>query len=443
MVRTEHRSRGAREVALLALHRVETDGSYADRVLDSLLGETDLPKRDRALATELTYGTLRWRGRIDWILNRLVKGGIERLTPWVRNILRLGAYQLLFCERIPAFAAVSESVELAKVYGHSGVAKLVNGVLRRVGRSSIHPPSARRVEDLAVSLSHPSWLVARWVSRFGTEEAERLLEADNEVPPISVRSNTLRVSREKLEEMLAEEGFSPTPGRFSPSSVHIEGDPSSSQAYCKGLFQVQDEGATLVGGLLDPQPGELVVDLCSAPGGKTTHLAELMENRGLVVAVELKPWRLKLVLENCERLGIGIVKGVVADGRRFCLRREADRVLVDVPCSNLGVLRRRVDLRWRMREEEIGELARLQSELLEGGASLVRKGGVLVYSTCSLEPEENEEVVSGFLRSHPQFVLEDGKPWAPEEVVRNGCLRTYPHLHGLDGGFAARMKRTS
>ncbi len=433
--------RGAREIALLVLYRVEKDGSYADRVLDSLLEETALSEKDRALATELAYGTIRWRGKLDWVLDQLVKGGLGKLTPWIRNILRLGAYQLIFSDRIPAFAAVSESVELAKRYGHLGVAALVNGVLRRVGKKT--PPLPKgEAESMAVSHSHPSWMVERWVGRWGIAQTEEILKANNQVPPISVRTNTLNVTREELERSLRDEGFSPAKGSFSPVSLMIEGKPSSSAAHQEGLFQVQDEGATLVGHLLDPQPGELVIDLCSAPGGKAAHLGELMRNTGLMLAVDINRARLNLVRENCERLGIRIVRAVVADGRRFSVRRSVDRVLIDAPCSNLGVLRRRVDLRWRIREEEIGELAALQRELLDSGSALVKKGGVLVYSTCTIEPEENEETVLEFLELHPDFSIEDGESFIPREVVDgSGWLRTLPHVHGLDGGFAARLRK--
>ncbi len=435
--------KSAREIALLVLHRVETEGSWADRVLDALLRKHSLPRRERALATELSFGTLRWRGKIDWILRQLVKGGIEPLTPWIRNILRLGAYQLIFCDKIPSFAAVSESVELAKKYGHSGVASLVNGVLRRVEKVS-PPLPEETAESLAVSYSHPLWLVRRWVARWGPAETEEVLKANNQVPPVSVRVNALKVTREELEERLLEEGLSPVRGRFSPTSLRIAGSPLSSRSYQEGLFQVQDEGETLVGELLDPRPGDVIVDLCSAPGGKTTHLAELMGNRGLIAAVDVNRARLELVMENCRRLGIDIVSGVVADGRRFYVREKVDRVLVDAPCSNLGVLRRRVDLRWRMREEEIGQLVQLQRALLETGSGLVKRGGVLVYSTCTLEPEENEETVLGFLRSHPEFSAEQGTPFLPSEVVdKDGWLRALPWIHSLDGAFAARLRRVS
>ena len=436
-----HKLKGAREVALVVLYRVELQGSYADKVLDGLLKRHSLPQRDRALATELAFGTLRWRGKIDWALGQLLKGGIEELSPWIRNILRLGAYQLMFCDKIPSFAAVSESVELAKKYGHTGVAALVNGVLRKVKKEVPQLP-AGDIESLAVNYSHPSWMVRRWVSRLGALETEELLKANNQVPPVSLRANALRVSREELLSLLEGEELSSASGKFSQSSVRVEGNPLSSNCYRQGLFQVQDEGATLVGELLAPQPDEVVVDLCSAPGGKATHLAELMGNRGLVLAVDINRARLSLVSENCKRLGVGIVRGVVADGRDFSLRTQVDRVLIDAPCSNLGVLRRRPDLRWRIKEEEIGELVRLQRALLEGGSTLLREGGILVYSTCTLEPEENEQTVLSLLDSRPEFALEDGRGFVPREVVNGrGWLMTLPHVHGLDGGFAARMRK--
>jgi len=433
-------------VALEILQRIEVTSSYADKLLETALKKESFSLRDRALIVELVNGVTRWRGRLDWILNRLVEGGINKLTPWIRNILRLGLYQILFLNQIPTFAATDESVKLAKKYGHEGTARLVNAVLRRAIReaSQIKYPliSEDPVTHIASFYSHPAWIVRRWVERFGIEETILLCQTNNLRPPLSVRVNLLKTSPLQLKERLEKEGVKAKPGRYTSQSLILEGAPplEESPSFQEGLFQVQDESSVLVGLLLDPQKGEKVIDLCSAPGGKATHLAELMGDEGSIIAVEPKLSRLILLKKNCERLGIKKVYPCLGNGRYF-QTRPVDRVLVDVPCSGTGVLARRADLRWRLREGSFITLKKLQRELLFQAAILVKNGGVVVYSTCSIEPEENEEVIMEFLDTHPSFTVEKVDLLPSEIVDARGFLRTFPHLHGIDGVFAARLRK--
>ncbi len=435
----------SRDAALEALYRVEVRSSYADLALEGILKGADLDPRDRRLATELTFGCIRWRKRIDYILSKFLKGEVARLDPYTRNILRLGAYQVFFLDRIPDYAAISEAVKQSKKFGSKGCSSLVNGVLRSMAErsSDIAFPDGKHqpVEHISTFYSHPRWLVDRWVKRYGVEETQRLCEANNSVPPLSIRANLLKTTREELSEKLQQENVSSQPGRLSSSSLSIviRDDLASLEAYRKGLFQVQDESSVLVSDILEPRPGETIVDLCSGPGGKTTHIAELMEDEGLVIAVDIRRSRLKFVLDNAGRLGLNIIVGVVADGQFFGAR-SADRILVDAPCSGLGVLRRRADLRWRMSEKEIVNLSRLQLALLLSAADSVRAGGILVYSTCTIEPEENELVVSRFLELRGDYRLEDAGGFVASSLVdEEGYYRTLPHKQGLDGAFAARL----
>jgi len=442
-------TRDPREIALVVLERVERTEAFAKEALDGRLGKHRLSRENRSLARELTYGTLRWRGYIDGALSSLLTRDLQSLPGMIRNILRLGAYQILFLNRIPDFAAIDESVNLAKRYGHVGTAGLVNAVLRRVAERRdefpLFPEGADEVERLAIRCSHPRWLVQRWVERWGEDATRALCEAANRPPPFVVRVNRTRTSTEALADELRALGIGCEAGRYVEEALRLSGhvDLGSIEAFGRGLFQVQDESAMVVILLLDPQPGETVIDLCCAPGGKAGHIAERTDCEAFVIAADVREIRLRRVAENLTRLALRGVAPVVADGKEFAVR-TADRVLVDAPCSGTGVLRRRADMRWRLRPGDIADLVRTQRALLENAARLVRPGGVIVYSTCTLESEENEEVVEQFLAKHAQFVREDASPFVHHELVdESGYVRTFPHVHDLDGSFAARLRRVA
>lgn len=438
--------RAPREIALTVLDRVERTDSFAKEVLEGRIRKSRLSSRDRGLARELTYGTLRWRGYIDGALRSLLSRDLDDLPGMIRNILRLGAYQVLFLDRIPDFAAIDQSVLLAKRHGHAGTAGLVNAVLRQVAarrdEMPLFPDGADRIERLAIEYSHPRWLVERWLERWGEETTRGLCAAANRTPPFVVRVNSTRTDPDRLRTELRSAGIESEPGRYLPEALRLAGlvDLRRLEAFRRGLFQVQDESAMAVTALLDPRPGEVIVDLCSAPGGKATHIAERTDGRAYVIAVDKHHSRLGLVGRNVARLGLEGILPVVGDGVAFSAR-GAERVLVDAPCSGTGVLRRRADLRWRLMPSDIGALVRIQTALLEGASRLVRDGGVIVYSTCTLEPEENEEVVEGFLRGHGGFRREDASLYVHRDLVDEiGYLRTFPSLHDLDGIFAARLR---
>ncbi len=441
----------ARGVALDILRRVEVDRAYADRLLEHLPRRAHLDRRDRALVTELVYGTLRWQRLLDWHLASVSRRPLADLTGWARVLLRLSAYQLFRLDRIPPWAVVHEAVELAKPRRPRGAADFVNGVLRALAdlpQPWPTPSAADPIEALALRVSQPTWLVRRWVTRLGEEEAEALARAMNARAPLVVRINTLRTTAGPLAAAFLQQGARVTPCRYAPDGLMLAdaGDPSDLGPLHTGWAAVQDEGAILVGHVVAPEPGETVADVCAAPGTKTTHLAQLMRNRGRLLATDVHPGRVQLLQAACARMGVTIVEthgeGVDALARR--VGAVCDRVLVDAPCSNLGVLRRNPDGKWRRGEADLATLAERQSHLVDTAATLVRPGGILVYATCSLEPEENEAVVAAFRVRRPDFVPDPIPGWLPAEC-RAGptVLRMLPHRHGTDGFTAQRLRRTA
>jgi 16S rRNA (cytosine967-C5)-methyltransferase len=406
----------------------------ADELLDERLEKATLSIADRALATELFYGCLRNRLALEHLLSQV---SVHKPRTPVATILQLGLYQIFFLNRIPAHAAVHESVELAKRHASTAEAKFVNAALRRASSERDGLAAKLRAtldSEPWIYHSHPRWLWERWQSRLGRQEALALCEWNNTVPPVYVRLNTLKVTSPLGADFIRD--YSRSRFGIAPANHDLcfrVNDPAGlfdSPAWKGGEFYVQDPSTLLAVDVLDPRPGETVLDLCAAPGGKTTYIAQKMENRGEIVAADSSSSRLGLVGENCRRLGVKIVSTIACEGTRLdrCLRRTGfDRVLVDAPCSNTGVLRRRADLRWRLDEKEIERLAALQFNLLGAASHFTGTGGTVVYSTCSLEPEENERVVERFCEAHPQFTL---------ETTRS----TFPPRDGVDGAFVARFR---
>jgi 16S rRNA (cytosine967-C5)-methyltransferase len=436
-----------REAALKILHAADTRSAFSDRLLDGAHARTNQDPRDQALMHELVKGTLRWRGRLDHVLDALVHIGLSQVQPWIKNILRMGAYQILFLDRVPVHAAVDESVKLAHEYGHAGTAGLVNSVLRKLAeqKDTLALPTGDDAASLAAWGSHPQWIVERWLERFGPEATRALLLADNRTVPVGLRVNLLRGTRDQLIAKLASAGVTATPAKYSPDLVWAEANtaPGSLALFKQGQCTAQDESEALVSRLVAPQATERILDLCAAPGGKCTHLAELMADDGEVWAMERNEARVLSLQGNVDRLGTHSVHVVQGDGRTYTFPMPFDRVLVDAPCSGLGVLARRADARWRKEPVMLDDMPPIQLELLAAGGRRARPGGVLVYSVCSFEPEETTEVVEDFLAENPQFVLESAAGLLPEAVVdEHGFMRVYPHVHGCDGAFAARFRRT-
>ncbi len=443
----------AREIALKALVRVEQDEAYLNLAFPPLL--KPLPVKERALAVHLAKGSLQRLNTLDWALSLFCRRSIATLTPWIRNLLRLGAYQCLYMDKVPDYALVDQSVRLARRYGHRGVAGLVNAVLRRLVREAKQlpwpDPDQRPLEYISLRHSHPQWMVARALERFGFEEAEKWCRANNDIPVITIRPNGLKISAEELAKDLRTEGFKVKKNLRLPAILEISGagSPAFTRAFQQGHFTIQGASSSLVAPLCGVRPGDRVIDLCSAPGGKATHLAELTLDRGQVYAVELNQSRLQLVIKAARRLGLKSIKPVLADGRDLnqCDFPDPHAVLVDAPCSGLGVVRRLPEIKWRRREEDLARFQTLQLELLDNAASLLPQGGKLVYAVCTTEPEETSAVVEALnrrgdlelqpIKPYLSSFLQDQPEDLPGKDLKPGPLYLWPHRHGLDGFFMA------
>ncbi|HWQ72813.1 MAG TPA: 16S rRNA (cytosine(967)-C(5))-methyltransferase RsmB [Desulfitobacteriaceae bacterium] len=444
----------ARWQAAQILLRVYRQGSYANLVLQNSLQHTGDP-RDRQLITILVNGVLKNRETLDFALRLHLRKPLSALPVPVREILRVTAYQILCLDRIPAAVAINEGVELTKKEDFK-FAGLVNGVLRQVmlrGWDLPWPDKEKQpVRYLTVRYSHPEWMVRRWWKRWGFSETEKLCRLNNEPSPTWIRTNTLKISREELCRILQAEGVKAELGARAPESLLIQefGALERLESYQAGYFTVQDESSQLAAHVLQPVPGQTVLDACSAPGGKATHIAQLMGNRGEILAFDIYPHKLELVRQLAERLGIGIIRPVLGDARELSgvKPRSRQKVLVDAPCSGLGIIRRKADLRWQKKETDIQALAKLQLQILEQAAKCVAVGGELLYSTCTIEPEENFEVAKTFRLNHPEFEVLNIAETIPfmqlEEQdikpARKGMLQLLTQRHGSDGFFLAKFR---
>lgn len=427
-----------REIAVRVLRGSGAGKGRLETVFDQELARAALSPPDRALARELVFGIVRWQATLDWVIARKTQGRTQK--PLLQVLLRLGLYQAFWLDRIPDHAVVNETVQLARELGCGPQSGFVNALLRECLRE--RPAIERELSDLktrepALGFSHPEWLCARWQKRWGSERLQALLEWNNRPAPVYARVNTLRANSTGLAAKFTQEAVDAVPRSFGwcPSDLVFElrSHPplASLPSFQEGLFYVQDPSTLLAVRELDPRPDERILDLCAAPGGKSTFIAQLLANRGIIVAEDMDPLRLERLRENCARLGVTCVQPAQSSAASAdSARASFDRILVDAPCSNTGVMRRRVELRWRIQPQEIARLQAVQVELLRAVAPRLQAGGVLVYSTCSLEPEENRDVVNRFLEQTPGFQLE-----REQELV--------PFADGVDGAYVARLRGVS
>jgi 16S rRNA (cytosine967-C5)-methyltransferase len=435
------------------LYRAEAADAFVGVLLFRTLQRSRLSELDRALASALVFGVLRHRARLDAAVARSLDRPMETLPAAIRTILRMGAYQILDMDRIPHAAAVSESVMLARRHGHAGTAHLVNAVLRRVAAEGGPAPpdaAAAPAAHLAVVYSHPRWLIDRWLARWGFDETAALAATNLRPAPSVLRVNTLKITRDLLLNQLRNLGVAAAPGLVA-EAVRVEGSIADRLALIEqGLCVVQDEGAMLVASALAPEAGQMVIDACAAPGGKTTHLAAMMGNAGRLIACDVHPLKLQALAARAAAMGAGVVEAHYTDAREAgrAWPGQADAVLVDAPCSGLGTVRRRPEIKWRAVPESLVRHAAAQEEILAGAAGAVRPGGVLVYSVCSLEPEEGPQVVQAFLTTHQAFERDPmprGFPrtvgGAPVADPAAGEVVLLPHRHDTDGFYIARMRR--
>ncbi|WP_026585590.1 16S rRNA (cytosine(967)-C(5))-methyltransferase RsmB [Bacillus sp. J33] len=446
----KQRTKNVREAALELLETIEKNQSYSNLLLNNTIKKNEISQRDIGLLTELTYGTLQRRMTLDFYLEPFLKGN-RKIESWVRQLLRLTLYQMVYLDKVPDRAAIFEAVEIAKRRGHKGISGMVNGVLRNVQRQGL--PSLEQIENpverISIETSHPVWLVRRWAEQLGLEEAKKMCEINLTAPLQTARINEVKASREECIALLEEEGFEVEASPFIPVAVKcLRGNLANSKAFKEGLITIQDESSMLVAYALGGSQDETVLDACAAPGGKSTHIAEKLQNTGQVISLDLHEHKVKLINDNANRLGLSNIKTNVLDSRKVQEHYEKesfDRILVDAPCSGLGVMRRKPDMKYTKKEEDLYHLQKVQRNLLAAVSPLLKKGGILVYSTCTVDKEENQHVVQSFLNENADFEGDLSvkermpKPIAP--FVNGFELQILPQDIGSDGFYIACLRK--
>jgi 16S rRNA (cytosine967-C5)-methyltransferase len=442
--------KNVRETALELLESIEKNQAYSNLLLNNAIEKNKIEKKDIGLLTELVYGTLQRKLTLDFYLGPFIKNS-RKLESWVLQLLRLTLYQMEFLDRIPDRAAIFEAVEIAKRRGHKGIAGVVNGVLRSVQREGL--PSLDSIEDpgkrLAIATSHPEWLVRRWISQFGLAKTTEMCEMNLTAPLQTARVNKTRISVAECIELITEEGFEVERSPILPEAIKcLRGNLAASTPFKYGLLTIQDESSMLAAHALGIEKDEAVLDACAAPGGKSTHIAERLDNSGKVIALDLHEHKVKLIHENAKRLGLENVEAKKLDSRTVQEHFEPesfDRILLDAPCSGLGVMRRKPDMKYTKREEDLSKLQEIQLSLLDAVAPLVKKGGVIVYSTCTVDRAENQDTVKLFLEQHAEYsgdssVIER-MPEAIAPLVDGYELQILPQDFGSDGFYIACLQR--
>lgn len=444
--------KNVREAALNLLETIEKNQSYSNLLLNNVIKKENISKKDVGLLTELTYGTLQRRMTLDFYLEPFIQKA-RKLENWVRILLRLTLYQMVYLDKIPERAAIYEGVEIAKRRGHKGIASMVNGVLRSVQREGLPSLDAINdpIEKLAISTSHPQWLVEKWVKQLGFDKAKAMCETNLTAPLQTARVNVTKINREECLKLLQEEGFNVEASTILPEAIKcLRGNLAHSKAFQQGLITIQDESSMIVAHALGVERDETILDACAAPGGKSTHIAEKLDKSGQVISLDLHEHKVKLIQENAERLGLENIQARAHDSRKVeeLFEKESfDRILLDAPCSGFGVMRRKPDMKYTKKAEDVAQLHPIQLKLLQAVAPLLKKGGTLVYSTCTVDEEENEKVIGAFLKEHPEFKgdaeLKGRLPEAVGSLVNEYMLQILPQDFGSDGFFIASIRRTS
>ncbi len=434
----------SREIALKILYEIDTKSSFTNEAIFRFSKRFGLSDLDRRFITEIVVGTTKQRKRIDYLLSSILKKDLLSLTFWIRNILRMGIYQIEFLDRVPDSAAVDESVKLSLKFGHKGTSSLVNAVLRNYLREKkkIKYPEDK-IQYLSVYYSFPEWMIRSWISSFGEKDTINLCQYFNQKPSLCFRVNSLKVNAKEFEQALKNSKLKYRKGFYFKNFFYLNSriELESFLPFQAGGIYVQDESAALPVLLLDPKPNETVLDLCVAPGGKAGFLAEHMKNKGKIFGVDINPVRLKTTKKNLRKLGVKIAKLICADAKDFSFS-PVDKILVDAPCTGLGVLGRNADSRWRKKEKDVYSMADLQLEILLKASDLVKKKGVLVYSTCTLTRKENDGVVENFLKKRTDFKKASALKFVDKKLVdEKGMVRTFPFKHKIDGIFAARLEK--
>ncbi|OIK15230.1 16S rRNA (cytosine(967)-C(5))-methyltransferase RsmB [Bacillus sp. MUM 13] len=441
--------KNVREIALDVIESVEKNQAYSNLLLNTVINKNKLSQADSALLTEIAYGTIQRKMTLDYYLQPFIKNQKKTLS-WVINLLRLSLYQTIYLDKVPDHAIIFEAVEIAKKRGHKGISSMVNGVLRNIQRNGV--PSLEDIEDdakkISISTSTPEWLVERWIGQLGKERTEEMCEL-NLIPPVqTARVNTKKITRDELISALTEEGFQVERSTIIPEAIHsLSGNLAHSESYSMGLLSIQDESSMMAAYALGASGNDMVLDCCAAPGGKTTHIAEGLST-GQVTALDLHEHKVKLIKEQSERLGLRNIKVLAYDSRKVqeVFNKEGfDRILVDAPCSGLGVMRRKPDVKYTKSKDDIMRLSVIQQNLLEAAAPLLKKGGRLIYSTCTVDREENDEVAEAFLAANPDFEmdteLKDRMPDGIKPFAVNHKIQVLPQDFGGDGFFIASFRK--
>ncbi|MBO9130209.1 16S rRNA (cytosine(967)-C(5))-methyltransferase RsmB [Bacillus sp. 165] len=439
-----------REIALEGLLQIEKSGAYSNLLLNQLIEKYKVSGKDTGLLTEIVYGTIQRKDVLEYYLAPFIKNS-KKLENWVVPLLRLSLYQMEFLDRIPARAVIFEAVEIAKKRGHKGIASMVNGVLRSIQRQGV--PSLDDISDpakrLAIETSHPLWLVQEWIEAYGLDAAKKMCEVNLLPPDATGRVNVSKLTVTEALHTLEQEGIEAQPGDLSEDAIKIKkGNIAHTSAFREGLLSIQDESSMLVARVLDPSEDDVILDSCAAPGGKTCHIAELLHGKGKVVSLDLHPHKVRLIQEQTRRLHLNNVECQALDARKAGEHYETesfDKILVDAPCSGFGVIRRKPDIKLNKTKEDSKRLSDIQLAILEEVTPLLKKGGRLVYSTCTIERTENEEVVEAFLERHPEFEwdnsIQERLPSALQNYVHEGQVQILPHYFLTDGFYIACLRK--
>ncbi|MBY6036145.1 16S rRNA (cytosine(967)-C(5))-methyltransferase RsmB [Fictibacillus nanhaiensis] len=443
-----------RAIALDVLLKVEQNQAYSNLQLNQALQKANVKQIDKGLITSIVYGTIQRKNTIDFYLDQLLNKPIKKKDRWVLTLLRLSIFQMLYMDRVPDHAIIHEAVEITKHRGHQGLAGLVNGILRKLqreGTETMDKKLGEGAERAALEYSMPQWLFERWSDQFGLEDAKKMGETNLLASPVTARVNTMLTNREEVILQLQEEGIVAVEGELSPEAIIIqEGYLPESNVYKKGWVTIQDESSMLVAKAVAPVPGEKILDACAAPGGKSTHMAEMMKSKGKVVSLDLHEHKIDLIKNQAARLGLENIHASVLDARKVNDEFESqsfDKVLVDAPCSGFGVIRKKPDLKWSKSEEDVSRLSVIQKDILQSASQMVTAGGVLVYSTCTVDNEENKQVADWFLENQTDFEWDsqfsEKMPINVRGFIIEGRsdLQIMPHYFNSDGFYIAAFRK--
>ncbi|KNF08742.1 ribosomal RNA small subunit methyltransferase B [Gottschalkia purinilytica] len=441
-------SKNLREVALKILIEINEKEAYSNLSINKKTHGMDY--RDSSFIREIVYGVIENKLYIDWVIESFSKIKLKKINNTVKEIIRIGIYQILFMDKVPDSAAVNECVKISKKYSNKGAQGFINGILRTIVRNKNDiklPDKSKDIKKyLSIKYSHPIWMINKWIEDFGLEFTEELCKANNDKPKLNIRVNTLKISRDELLNKLNEKNMNAIKTYYAEDGIVVNSPQNitETEEFKKGLFQIQDESSMLVAQIMNPKKNSVIIDVCSAPGGKSTHIAQKMNNEGKIISRDIHEHKVKLINENASRLGINIINAQKFDALHIdeSLINKADYCLVDAPCTGLGLIRRKPDIKWRKEEGNIDEISRLQYQILKNTSKYLKKGGILIYSTCTINKEENLNVITKFLDNNTEFKLLDFSDLIQnsEKITpKEGYIELFPNVHATDGFFIAKL----